>query len=320
MRLDDERPSHNIEDRRGAGGARGPFRFPRFPGGRGGFGGRRVRLPMGRRSGGFGIGTIVLLLGLAWLMGINPLSLIFGGGGGGLPMPSPTREVATGPGVPGNPAGSQRNDAEKMFVAKVLGTTERTWDRIFRQRLGREYVKPKLVLFSGQVSSACGFASAAMGPFYCPLDSKVYLDFSFFRDMQRKLGASGDFAQAYVIAHEVGHHIQNLLGILSEVQRRKPRVGRVAANQLQVRVELQADCLAGVWGAANRHLLERGDLEEALRLAAAIGDDRLQKRSRGYVVPDSFTHGSAEQRVRWFRRGFETGDIRQCDTFRARQL
>jgi len=313
MRLDDERPSSNIEDRRGAGGG---FRLP-FPRGRGGMGGPRMRIPMGRGSGGMGIGTIVLLLAVAWLMGINPLSLIFGGGGGLAPqMP---REVATRAPAPGT-SQTTRNDAEKIFVAKVLATTERVWDRIFRQRLGRTYEKPILVLFSGSVSSACGFASAAMGPFYCPLDKKVYLDLSFFRDMKRKLGASGDFAQAYVIAHEVGHHVQNLLGILGEVQKRKQRVGRVAANQLQVRVELQADCLAGVWGHHNRHLLEKGDLEEALNTAAAIGDDRLQRRSQGYVVPDAFTHGSSEQRVRWFKRGFDTGDIRQCDTFRARNL
>ncbi len=316
MRLDNEEPSHNVEDRRGAGG----FRLPRFPG-RGGFGGRRVRIPMGgRRGGGFGLGTIVLLLLVAYFMGINPLSLIFGGGGG--LMPSPTREVATrqAPGGTGGGVSAERNDAEKIFVAKVLGTTERTWDRIFSQRLGRTYEKPKLVLFSGAVRSACGMASAAMGPFYCPLDSKIYLDFSFFRDMRSKLGASGDFAEAYVIAHEVGHHVQDLLGILGKVQQAKRGVGRVAGNQLQVKVELQADCLAGVWGNHNRHLLERGDLEEALQLAAAIGDDRLQKRSHGYVVPDSFTHGSAEQRVRWFRIGFESGDIRRCDTFRARNL
>ena len=311
MRLDDERPSENIEDRRGAGG----FGFPRFPGGRGGFGGRRVRIPVGRRGGGLSIGTIVLLLGIAWLLGINPLTLITGGG---INSPVPGGGVATGPAP--NSTRSARNDAEKMFVAKVLGTTERTWERIFRQRLGRVYEKPKLVLFDGSVRSACGFASAAMGPFYCPLDRKVYLDFSFFRDMKRKLGASGDFAEAYVIAHEVGHHIQNLLGILGKVQQAKRNVGRVAANRMQVMVELQADCLAGVWGHHNRHLLERGDLEEALALAAAIGDDRLQKRSQGYVVPDSFTHGSSEQRVRWFRIGFESGDVRACDTFRAKRL
>ncbi len=310
MRLDDERPSSNIEDRRGAGGG---FRLP-FPRGRGGARVPRMRVPAGRR-GGMGIGTIILLLAVAWFMGINPLSLILGGGGGLAPqMPS---EVATR-----GPGGTRvaRNDPEKVFVAKVLGTTERTWERIFRQRLGREYAHPRLVLFSGSVRSACGFASAAMGPFYCPLDRKAYLDLSFFRDMRRKLGASGDFAQAYVIAHEVGHHVQNLLGILGQVQQRKRRVGRVAANQLQVRVELQADCLAGVWGHHNRHLLEAGDLKEALDTAAAIGDDRLQRRAQGYVVPESFTHGSSAQRVRWFKRGFETGDIRQCDTFRARDL
>ena len=318
MRLDDERPSENIEDRRGMGGGIG-FPFPRR-GGIGGMGGPRMRIPLGGRRGGMGLGTIVLLLVVAYFMGINPLSLIFGGGGG---LPLPGGQVAQAPAPSSGYTGGQRtamNDREKLFVAKVLGTTERTWDRIFRQTLGRTYEKPKLVLFSGSVRSACGMASAAMGPFYCPLDRKVYLDLSFFRDMRSKLGASGDFAEAYVIAHEVGHHVQNLLGILGKVQQAKRSVGRVAANQLQVKVELQADCFAGVWGAKNRHLLEAGDLEEALNLAAAIGDDRLQKRSRGYVVPDSFTHGSSEQRMRWFKRGFDTGDIRQCDTFRARRL
>ncbi len=319
MRLDDERPSENIDDLRGTGGG-GMFRFPR---GGGGFGGRRVRIPLGRRGGGMGLGTIVLLLVVAYFMGINPLSLIFGGGGGGLLPGGGVRDVATRQARPPSPQGdvrTVRNDPEKIFVAKVLGTTERTWDRIFRQRLGRTYEKPRLVLFSGSVRSACGFASAAMGPFYCPLDRKVYLDLSFFRDMRRKLGASGDFAQAYVIAHEVGHHVQNLLGILGKVQRAKRGLGRVAANQLQVKVELQADCLAGVWGNHNRHLLEAGDLREALDTASAIGDDRLQRKAQGYVVPESFTHGSSEQRVRWFRRGFDTGDVRQCDTFRARRL
>ena len=313
MRLDDEQPSENIEDRRGMDGG-GMFRLPRG----GGFGGRRVRIPLGRRGGGMGLGTIVLLLVVAYFMGVNPLTLIFGDGGGLLPGGVHDTATRHAP-APGSQGGvrSARNDPERLFVARVLGTTERTWDRIFRQRLGRAYEKPKLVLFSGSVRSACGFASAAMGPFYCPADRKVYLDLSFFRDMRRRLGASGDFAQAYVIAHEVGHHVQNLLGILGRAQRAKRGLGRVAANRLQVKVELQADCLAGVWGHHNRHLLEAGDLREALDLAAAIGDDRLQKKAQGHVVPDSFTHGSSEQRVRWFRVGFDSGDVRRCDTFRA---
>ena len=315
MRLDDERPSENIEDRRTEGAG---FPFPRR-GGFGGMGGPRIRIPLGGRGGGMGLGTILLLLVVSYFMGINPLSMIFGGGGG---LPIPGGQVTQRPAPAGYSSGQRTamNDREKLFVAKVLGTTERTWDRIFRQTLGRTYEKPKLVLFSGSVRSACGMASAAMGPFYCPVDRKVYLDLSFFRDMRSKLGASGDFAEAYVIAHEVGHHVQNLLGILGKVQQAKRGLGRVAANKLQVRVELQADCLAGVWGNRNRHLLEAGDLEEALNLAAAIGDDRLQKKARGYVVPDSFTHGSSEQRMRWFKRGFDTGDIRQCDTFRAQRL
>jgi len=300
MRLDDERPSDNIEDRRGMGGGFG------FPGG-----GRRVRIPVrvGGRRGGMGLGGLLLLLAVAWFMGINPLALLTGGD---VPLPQPEVRNAR--------VGTSANDPGKIFVAKVLGTTERTWERLFPRHFGRRYEPPKLVLFTGAVRSACGMAGSAMGPFYCPLDRKVYIDLSFYDDMKRKLGAGGDFAQAYVIAHEVGHHVQNLLGIAEKVMRARQRLPKVEANRLSVRMELQADCLAGVWGHDNRHLLEAGDLEEALNAAAAIGDDRLQRRSQGYVVPDAFTHGTSEQRVRWFRRGFETGDPRACDTFAARRL
>ena len=303
MRLDDERPSDNIEDRRGAGGGFG------FPGG----GGRRVRIPMGRSRGGMGLGGIILLLALSYFLGINPLDMITGGG---QLAPTSQREVSSRQ----MPPGTVKNDPGKAFVARVLGTTERTWQKVFNQQLHKFYKPPKLVLFSGYVRSACGMAQAAMGPFYCPADQKVYIDLSFYRDMKRKLGAPGDFAQAYVIAHEVGHHVQNLLGIADKVARARRRLGKAEANALSVRMELQADCLAGVWGHDNRRLLEAGDLEEALNAAAAIGDDRLQRRSRGYVVPESFTHGTSAQRVRWFRRGFDSGDVRACDTFNASRL
>ncbi len=302
MRLDDERQSENIEDRRSQGGGFG------FPGG----GGPRIRV--GGRRGGMGIGGIILLLALSYFMGVNPLEMIFGGGAG--LSPTSRRDVSTRQ-IPG---GAPANDAGKVFAAKVLHTTERTWSRIFQNELGKTYVKPTLVLFRGRVRSACGMASAAMGPFYCPGDRKVYLDLSFYDDMKRKLGASGDFAQAYVIAHEVGHHVQNLLGIAGKVAAARQRVSKARANALSVRMELQADCLAGVWGRDNRDILDAGDIEEALNAAAAIGDDRLQRRAQGYVVPESFTHGTSAQRVRWFKRGFESGSIRACDTFAADRL
>ncbi len=302
MRLDDERASDNIEDRRGRGGG---FGFP---------GGRRVRMPGGRRGGGIGIGGIIILLILAFVFGINPLEMLTGGGGGSLP-----RQVeyqAPSPSQTGQQAG---NNEMKEFVSKVLSTTERTWDKIFASQ-GQRYQAPKLVLFSGFVQSACGAAQSAMGPFYCPLDSKVYIDMSFFRDMRARLGAPGDFAQAYVIAHEVGHHVQNQLGIARTVTQARMRASKSEANALSVRMELQADCFSGVWARDNQRILEQGDIEEGLNAASAIGDDRLQKRSQGYVVPESFTHGSSAQRVRWFKRGLETGDISACDSFSARQL
>ena len=204
----------------------------------------------------------------------------------------------------------------------VLADTEDTWRELFR-RMNREYIDPKLVLFSGSVQSACGMAGAAVGPFYCPGDHKLYLDTSFFRDLRDRFGAPGDFAQAYVIAHEVGHHVQTLLGISDKVQNARRGADRTQANALSVRLELQADCFAGVWAKnadKTRHILEEGDVEEALGAATAIGDDRLQRRAEGRVVPESFTHGSSAQRVRWFQRGFESGEVRQCDTFASKQL
>lgn len=304
MRLDDERASDNVEDRRGRGG--GGFRLP-------GGGGRRMRMPSGRRGGGIGIGGIIILFILSFVFGINPLDMLTGGGGGSLPKQTEYQS----PQPSGGSAVS--NDEMKVFVSKVLGTTERTWQQIFSSQ-GKRYQAPKMVLFSGYVRSACGAAQSAMGPFYCPLDSKVYIDLSFYRDMRAKLGAPGDFAQAYVIAHEVGHHVQNLLGIAKTVTEARMRSSKTEGNALSVRMELQADCFSGVWARDNKRLLEQGDIEEGLNAASAIGDDRLQKRQQGYVVPESFTHGSSAQRVRWFKRGLETGDIRTCDTFGTNQL
>ena len=291
MRLDDEQASSNVEDRRGQRGRRGGF-----------------RIPMGRRGGGgIGIGTIVIL-GILWLVfGVNPLEML---SGGGLPQQQ-TQQVPQTQQQQGAPAA---NDEMGKFASKVLSTTERTWTRVFKEN-GRQYEEPRMVLFSGFVQSACGAAQSAMGPFYCPLDKKVYIDLSFFRDMSTRLGASGDFAHAYVIAHEVGHHVQTLLGIAAKVTAARQRSSKTEANRLSVRMELQADCLAGVWARDNKSILDQGDIEEGINAATAIGDDRLQKRSQGYVVPESFTHGTSAQRVEWFKRGVQTGDIRQCDTF-----
>ncbi|MBX6742008.1 MAG: neutral zinc metallopeptidase [Acetobacteraceae bacterium] len=279
MRLEGERESRNVEDRRGMG------------------------VPIGIAGGG--IGTVVLVV-LALLLGVDPRVILSGG-------PEETQQPA--PGSQYAPSGGQ--DQLRSFVARVLASTENVWTGIF-QANGRHYDEPKLVLFSGAVQSACGTATTAVGPFYCPGDNQVYLDLSFFRDMQRRLGAPGDFAEAYVIAHEVGHHVQTELGIMQRVDALRARLDPEQRNALSVRVELQADCFAGVW--ANRaermrNILEQGDIEEGMNAAAAVGDDRLQRRAQGYVVPESFTHGSSAQRVRWFRRGLESGDVRQCDTF-----
>jgi predicted metalloprotease len=276
------RQSGNVEDRRSLGG----------------------RAVIG---GGIGIGTLLLILAVA-LLGGDPSIILNPGGPGGQPQQQA-------------PVEGQKDEARE-FVAVVLADTEDVWHEQFRQ-MGRTYREPKLVLFSGEVKSACGFASAAVGPFYCPEDQTIYLDLQFFQELRTRFGAPGDFAQAYVIAHEVGHHVQKQLGTLDRVHAERASLSKKEANALSVRLELQADFYAGVWAHhANKKkkILEPGDLEEALRAAEAIGDDRLQRQSRGKVVPDSFTHGSSEQRIRWFRRGFETGDIKQGDTFNVRDL
>lgn len=258
----------------------------------------------GSRIAGGGLG-LLLLVGIGLFLGVDPSTLL--------------QAVATQPVGVSVPAAAPGDleDEQSQFVSVVLADTEDTWTAIFAAA-GSRYQKPTLVLFSGSVRSACGFAQAAMGPFYCPADQKVYIDLSFYSDLKNKLGAPGDFAQAYVIAHEVGHHVQTLLGISEQVDRKRRSVGKLEANQLSVRLELQADCLAGIWAHhadRTRHLLEQGDIEEGLNAASAIGDDRLQRESQGYVTPESFTHGTSEQRVRWFKRGYTSGAINRCDTF-----
>lgn len=295
MRMDDQRESDNLEDRRGSdsGGGGGGLRF----------GGGRL-----------GIGTIAIALIASYFLGINPLtvlSMLSGGGG----MPAVEQSAPPAHKVPAN-------DQMAHFVSKVLASTEDTWSEIFRAN-GRQYEDPKLVLFTGATPTACGTGQTAMGPFYCPGDHKVYIDLAFYQELKTRFHAPGEFAEAYVIAHEVGHHVQNLLGISDKVQVARQRAGKVEANALSVRLELQADCLAGVWGNRTntmKKVLEPGDLEAALTAASAIGDDRLQQEAQGRIVPESFTHGSSEQRVRWFKRGFETGDMNQCNTFKAAQL
>jgi uncharacterized protein len=283
MRIEGERQSSNIEDRRGM----------------------RMGGPVG--IGGGGIGTILVVLVISWLTGVNPLSLLqVTGGQDGAPA---QEEVPTGTGG---------NDPQSQFISRILGDLEDTWGDVF-SKAGQRYQEPVLVLFNNAVQSACGSASSATGPFYCPADRKVYLDLSFFRELDERFGAPGDFAQAYVVAHEVGHHVQNLLGVNEQVSNFQQRASRADANQLSVRLELQADCYAGVWGhyAARQDLLDPQDADEGLRAAAAIGDDRLQSQTQGRVVPESFTHGSSQQRVEWLRRGLASGQMEDCDTFRA---
>ena len=248
-------------------------------------------------------GGLLLVLAIAFITGENPLTLLEAVNGG------PQTSVNE-PGQQGAPS-----DQLGQFASAVLGSTEDVWGKVFSQNGGR-YQPPTMVLFSGSVDSACGFANAAVGPFYCPMDNKLYLDLAFFDELERRFGAPGDFAQAYVIAHEVGHHVQNQLGIASKVQAAQQRGSQEDANALSVRMELQADCFAGVW-AHDSKLLEAGDAEEGLRAASAIGDDQIQKRSQGYTVPETWTHGSSEMRTRWLRRGLESGDINQCDTFKS---
>jgi len=271
-----------------------------------------MRIPVGRggvrrAGGGIGIGGIILILIISWILGINPLTLLSGGDIG-----------LDGGGYEQQTSSAPADDEAAAFIRTVLAETEDTWNGIF-QASGENYREPTLVLFSGQVQSACGFASAATGPFYCPGDQKVYLDTSFFQELKQKFGAAGDFAEAYVIAHEIGHHVQNLIGVLPRFNQARQRMSEVEANRMSVRVELQADCFAGVWAkfTDQRGLLEQGDLEEALNAAQQIGDDTLQKRSQGYVVPESFNHGTSAQRMEWFGRGFESGDVNACDTFSA---
>jgi uncharacterized protein len=285
MRLDDRRESQNVEDRRGMG------------------------MPRGGIAVGGGLGTVVLVL-LALLFGVDPSVILSGGGGA---PPEANRPAITD----GRTPGGVSDDQARRFVSRVVATTEDVWRDVFAQG-GRRYEEPTLVLFSGATQSACGFAQAAVGPFYCPADQKLYIDLRFLADMQDRLGARGDFAMAYVVAHEVGHHVQNLIGILPRVDRVRRQVSEGESNALSVRLELQADCFAGVWARRAeeaRPMLERGDIEEGLNAAAAVGDDRLQRASRGMVVPESFTHGSSRQRVTWFRRGLESGETRACDTF-----
>ena len=319
MRWEDFRASENVDDRRGGGGG---FEFP---GGGGGF-----SLPGG--GGGLGIVAVIILGIIGWVLGIDPRVLTGGAetmtGGRQRPSIEQQAEPQRAPPQPqaprreGGQGAGPRDDAGR-FAAKILGNTEDVWKELFPGQLSKTYRAPRMVLFSGQTTSRCGRARSAMGPFYCPLDQVVYIDLSFFNEMRQRFRAGGDFAYAYVIAHEVGHHVQNQLGILQRVQQRQQEVDETSANQLSVRIELMADCLAGVWANQSNeryHALEQGDIEEAVNAAQAIGDDRLQRASQGFAVPDSFTHGSSEQRVRWFTTGLRSGQVSSCDTFRASRL
>ena len=300
MKWDGQRESSQIEDRRGSGG--------------GGRAGGSIRVGGGR---GVGLGTIAIALVAGWIFGINPGTII--GVLGGLEGAAPgATQQAPAPGA----TRSAPQDENARFVSTVLASTEDIWQETF-QASGRDYRKPVLVLYRGSTRSACGTGQAAMGPFYCPGDEKVYLDLGFFETMRRQLGAPGDFAQAYVVAHEVGHHVQHLLGITDRVDALRGRQSEAQANAMSVRLELQADCFAGVWAGRSqqaKNWLEQGDLEEAMNAASQIGDDTLQQNAGGAVRPESFTHGSSAQRMRWFQRGFQSGQVAQCDTFQARSL
>ena len=292
MRWEGDRQSDNVEDRRGEGGG----------GGFGGFGGRSI-----------GIGTLVIALVGGWIFGINPMTIL-GLLSGGAPQQVQQQ--------PSQPRQAPANDRESQFVRTTLAYTEDAWTQVFREQ-GAQYQPARLVLFERSIGTACGRGESATGPFYCPADSSVYIDLGFFRTMQERFNVEGEFAQAYVIAHEVGHHVQNLLGISNKVHAAQQRASETQGNALSVRLELQADCFAGVWAKRTnkeKHILESGDVETALNAASAIGDDALQRQSRGVVVPDSFTHGSSAQRVRWFQRGLESGEVSACNTFEARQL
>ena len=293
MRLDDVRESDQIEDRRGSGGMGG------LPGG----------------TGGLGIGTVVILGIIGWALGINPAVLI-----GGAEMVQGMRNGGQQQTSQPSRTGSPTDDMGR-FVGKILAQTEDVWNEVLPQQANVNYTKPQLVMFSGATRSGCGTAQSAMGPFYCPLDRKVYLDTSFFQEMRQRLGGGGDFAYAYVIAHEVGHHVQNLLGILPKVQEAQQRLPQREANAMSVRVELMADCLAGVWAnhSKDQIKIDQGDIQQAMTTASAIGDDKLQQQSQGRVVPDSFTHGSSAQRIQWFTQGWQSGSVKTCNTFQSRQ-
>mgnify|MGYP001301466326 CR=1 FL=1 len=326
MRYDEnDRTSSNVEDRRGQGGGFG------FPGGGG------IQIPIGGK-GGFSLTTLLILGAIMLFFGVNPLDILRGGpgGGGGFDIPQlPRVDQGQRPTssrnpfeIPGLPGGGQAqrvpaaNDEMATFVKRVLADTEDVWNKVFEQ-FGKKYKEPSLVLFNRATRTACGTGMSAMGPFYCPIDQKIYVDLVFYEELKRKFQAPGDFAQAYVIAHEVGHHVQTLLGIAGKVQNLKERMGERESNALQVRMELQADCLAGVWANLNHQLnnrLQPGDIEEGLNAASAIGDDMIQRKTQGHVVPDAFTHGSSAQRVRWFKRGFQGGQMQVCDTFSASDL
>jgi predicted metalloprotease len=322
MRWRGERQSENVEDRRNEGG--GGFGFP----------GGGVRFPsVGGRGGGIGIVGFLVLLGLALLFGVDPRVILTGGGGGDdtnfpdihLPQSRPDSPGVPTPGPSGpqvqRPQTTQADDL-KQFVSVVLADTEDVWSDLF-QKYDERYTDPTLVLYTGGIRSACGTGMAAMGPFYCPNDEKVYIDLSFYQELKDRFHVSGDFAEAYVIAHEVGHHVQKLLGIADQVEAARQGAGEKRGNALQVRMELQADCFAGVWAnhaQESKNIIEPGDIDDAIAAASAIGDDRIQKQTQGYVVPDAFTHGSSEQRARWFRRGYDSGKLEDCDTFNAGKL
>ncbi len=336
MRWRDRKGSENVEDRRDEDGG-GGFRFP-FPGGGGGggFPGGRIPIPMG--GGGLGIFGVIVVIGLMLLFGIDPRVILQGGpdGDGEINIPQLPRTPSPQPRTqtpretqlpaprttPGEQSAQATEDEQKKFVSVVLQTTEDVWTEKFRQS-GKTYEEPKLVLYRGRIGSGCGLGATQMGPFYCPLDGKVYVDLAFYDELKRRFHAPGDFAQAYVIAHEVGHHVQTLLGISEKVMRAKSRTDEAGQNALQVRMELQADCLAGIWAyyAQNKlQIVDDGDIDEALNAASAIGDDKIQRRMQGEVIPETFTHGSSEQRVRWFKRGFESGNFPSCDTFSTDNL
>ncbi len=331
MRYDkNDRESTNVEDRRGEDDGGGGFPFP---GGRGG-----IQIPIG--GGGFSLTSMLIIGAIMLFFGINPIDILTGGGNGGpinMPqLPRAERPVVQRtpidiPGLPGSrprpgetgqAQGPSSEDEMTSFVKKVLADTEDVWSTVFKG-FGQQYTDPPLVLYSGMTRTACGAGQAQMGPFYCPLDQKVYIDLAFYDEMKRKFNIGGDFAQAYVVAHEVGHHVQKLLGIADKVMELKDRSDEVTQNRIQVRMELQADCLAGVWANLNDQMksrLQPGDVEEALNAATQIGDDMIQRKMTGRVIPDAFTHGTAAQRVHWFKAGLEAGRMEVCDTFNTSSL